>query len=275
MPGPGGAVSAVQRNLRLVRPGASSFVIPPAEGGAASVTVTAARGGYEPVSVSKEFEARRIFAVDVRASDPAGTELSVPFGLGIDGADHVGRTPYSDELGPVRFVADLPSKQTISGHGYALRDVWVNGAVHPPGVPLDVQLGGDTIVEATYEREVLVEVVDGEGSGVYGHGDEVVIRAPDREVLSFLVRDVFDRWEGIDAPGSSATFAAERDVYATAIYREDYTYLMALVAAPLIAAGAAVTYRGSAGMRWRVENAVEWALRLVPRQRPTKKRPIA
>ncbi|MDA7991045.1 MAG: hypothetical protein MPK30_08130, partial [Gammaproteobacteria bacterium] len=159
-----------------------------------------------------------------------------------------------------------------SGHGYALRGVWVNGAVHPPDVPLDVQLDGDTIVEATYEREVLVEVVGGEGSGVYGYGDEVVIRAPDREVLSFLVRDVFDRWEGIDAPGPSATFAAERDVYATAIYREDYTYLMALVAAPLIAAGTAATYRGSAGLRWRVESIMEGIVRMVSRTKPVGSR---
>ena len=256
-----GAIYDLLTDLPFVRTGDSSFLITPDEEGTASVTVTASRDGYEPVSVSKEFEARRIFTVDVRASDPAGAELSVPFGLGIDGTNHAGRTPYADELGPVRFVVDLPTKQTISGHGYALRGVWVNGAVHPSGVTLDVQLGSDTVVEATYEREVLVEVVGGEGSGVYGYGDEVVIRAPDREVLSFLVREVFDRWEGIDAPGSSATFAAERDVYATAIYREDYTYLMALVAAPLIAAGAAATYRGSAGLRWRVENIIEKAVK--------------
>ena len=77
------------------------------------------------------------------------------------------------------------------GAGYAPESVRVNGK-GTDGTGPDVFLDGDIKVAATYGRAVPVSVTDGTGSGVYRYGDTVRVSAPDRDRVSFLVRDVFD-----------------------------------------------------------------------------------
>ena len=263
-------------DIPFARTGDSTFVLTPdREDDSATVTLLATQEGYEPVSISETLEVREVYRVDVRITDPSGSRLDVPFEVVAGGARSLEQPPYSAEHRPGEIVIDLPAKHTVHGHGYAARSVAVDGAERAHSGPLEVSLAGDLTVEAVYAREILVTVSGGRGSGVYGYGDAVTIDAPDRDRLSFLVRDVFERWEGpdVDPFSSKQTFAAVRDVSISAVYREDYAYLMAVIAIPLLGAGGAVLYRNAAGFRWRVENLLERAAGMISAPKARKQRP--
>ena len=85
---------------------------------------------------------------------------------------------------------------------------------------------------AQYEKVILINVINAAGTGVYKPGDPVTISAPDRHVFAFLVREILDRWHGIDhtTTQSTITFPATRDSTITAIYKTDYTGAVAVFA---------------------------------------------
>ena len=110
-----------------------------------------------------------------------------------------------------------------------------------------------------------------QGSGVYTHGEQVTVFAPDKDKISFLVREVFDHWEGLEdtnsvSAGASATFAVTQDRTIIAVYRDDYTYLMVLIAAPLLLGTAFVLFRGMARVRWTIQNVIEKVVSMIPKQ---------
>ncbi len=122
----------------------------------------------------------------------------------------------------------------------------------------------DVRISASYNEEILIDVVDGQGSGVYKIGDTVKISAPDKDRVLFLIRDVFDHWEGIDADSPVVSFVASRDSHIVAVYREDYTYLMALVTVPLIAGSVFTLVKNTSSVRWRIQNMLEKIMGFIP-----------
>ena len=93
----------------------------------------------------------------------------------------------------------------------------LDGRSSGPGT-LELHLSGDARAEAIYERRVLVSVEGGLGSGTYGEGQTVRVSASDRPASLPLVREVFDRWEGLDSDSAEHSFEASRDLYVRAVY---------------------------------------------------------
>lgn len=92
----------------------------------------------------------------------------------------------------------------------------------------------DTSIDVIYGRNVIVNVVNGEGSGSYPIGSMVTISADDKEIVPFLIVERFDHWEGLpanlDSKNNPLIFEANERVDATAIYRMDYSGLALPVA---------------------------------------------
>jgi len=248
------------------RTGRSTFLIrPDAAADSSTITVVASRDGYETATASESVSVREEYSVDVRAADSGGGRLAVPFGVSLDGRDMGAVSPYHAELGPGLLRIDIQDTVSLEGAGYVLAGMDINGEP-AAGRVVEIRLDRDMLLDVSYDRVVLVSVIDGAGSGVYGYGEAVTISAPDRERVSFLIRDVFDRWDGLP-PGhdsSRETIVALHDMEITAVYREDYTYLMVSVFVPLLAGGAYVVSKSSAGFKWRVQNMLEAAARYVP-----------
>ena len=235
----------------------------------AQITVTASRDGYRNVSISETIRVDEIFSLDVSTTG-SGDRLSVPFDVIIGNATATARSPYYAELEPDNISIILPDKVTIQDRGYSLDSAHVNGESMDGG-RIDTYLTHDIAVTADYRQEILVDVVDGEGSGVYGRGELVTVYAPDRERLSFLIRDTFDHWIGMDDKSARASFVADSDITVMAVYREDYTYLMVLVLMPLLAASMFAISKRTAGLRWAMQDMLERAAAVAGRKKSKKK----
>ena len=250
--------------------GGTFLIMPDVESASSVLTVTASRDGYATASASATVSVQRIFSVDVGAADTDGRRLYIPFEMTAGGVPHNNlRTPYHTDLEPKRIRITFSEEVSSDGAGYVLESVRVNDK-DTDGTGPDVFLDGDIEVAATYGRVVLVSVTDGTGSGVYRYGDIVRVSAPDMDRVSFLVRDVFDGWVGLEQlrdvslsqlSSSVLEFAATEDMDITATYREDYTYLMAVVLVPLSAAGLYAVSKNTTGFKWAVQNMLEGAVR--------------
>ena len=250
--------------------GGTFLIRPDGESTSSVLTVTASRDGYTTASASATVSVQRIFSVDVRAADTDGRRLYIPFEMTAGGVpDRNLGTPYHADLEPKRIRIAFSEEVSSDGAGYVLESVRVNGK-NTDGTGPDVFLDGDIDVVATYGRVVLVSVTDGTGSGVYRYGDTVRVSAPDRDRVSFLIRDVFDGWVGLaparDVPSLQPSFptlefTATEDMDITATYREDYTYLMAAVLVPLSVAGLYAVSKNATGFKWAVQNMLEGAVR--------------
>ena len=220
------------------------------------ITILATRQGYEPVSVSETINVKKIFTLDVHVTDSDGRRLGMPFEITIGDNSDSAVSPYHTEFGPANLEVVFPDKKTVQNQGYAFADMRINGE-NSEGMHLDIYPSGDIVITAVYDEEILINVIDGQGSGVYRNGDTFHISAPDKNKMWFLVRDVFDHWEGINASSSKAALVANKNMDIVAVYREDYTYLMVIIAVPLIATGVFVSFKNTAGLRWMIENMLE------------------
>jgi len=161
------------------------------------------------------------------------------------------------------MVQDL---KTISS-GYKIIELSINGKIVDGNV-LEFYADTDKEIISIYDKFVNVIVNDGEGSGVYSYGDKITISAPDKPILSFLVKETFDYWDEINEPSSFAIIA-EKDIEITAVYRDDYTILMGIIFAGVIGAIIFVIKNGDSAIRYRIEGMVETitilAKKLIPK----------
>ena len=96
------------------------------------------------------------------------------------------------------------------------------------GRSLNFYADTDHFITIIYEKFVKVTVHDGIGTGIYKPGDIVVVSAPDKPKISFLVVEKFDYWIGTDE-SSVFIINAEKDIEITAVYKDDYTGLLIVV----------------------------------------------
>lgn len=250
-----GAEYGLETALPFERAGPGTFIVTVDREGQSRLSVTAERDGYAPASADASVSGRLVHGLEVTATDSRGNRIHPEFSVAA-GERWSALAPYAAELPPGPVTVEFPPEHRESGRGYALSAVLVDGSRAGPGA-LELDLSGDVGVTAVYERRVLVSVEGGLGSGTYGEGEEVRVSAPDRPVLWFLVREVFERWEGLDSDSAEAAFAASQDVSIRAVYREDWTYLLLALGAPLAAAAVLSFARGSARLRWALERLME------------------
>ena len=251
----GAAEYSLETELPFERAGPGAFLVTVDREGEHALEVSAERGGYAPASAAASVTGRLAHGLEISASDSRGGAVRPEFYVTAD-ERRAAEGAYRAELRPGPVLIEFPPEHREGGRGYSLAGVLVDGSDAGAGA-VEVDLSRDVSVTAIYERRVLVSVEGGTGSGTYGEGQTVRISAPDREVLWFLVREVFERWEGLDAETAEASFAASRDTAVRAVYREDWTYLLLALGAPLAAAAALSFARGSARARWALEGLLE------------------
>ncbi len=225
------------------------------------ITVLATRDGYQPVSVSETINVKEIYSLEILAAEsPSSKRLATPFDVTINDQRTSVIAPYYTEFRPENnIIVEFPEKTTVHNNGYSFDVMRVNGKAIQHNT-FDGYPSKNIEIVAEYHREILIDVIAGSGSGIYRSGDTVTISAPDQEILWFLIRDTFDYWEGIDVDSPRTSFAAAEDLIITAVYREDYTYLMISVMVPLLGASALVLSQKMTGVRWMMQNLLEGML---------------
>ena len=252
---PAGSEYNLDTMLPFERVGPNTFLVTVDREGESLLSVTAEREGYAPATSSASVSGRLVHGLEVSASDLHGNPLHPKFLMMGDVRQSI-VSPYTTELPPGPVTVEFPTEHREAGRGYQLFAMMLDG--EQTGLTtLELNLDGDARVDAVYERRVLVSVEGGLGSGTYGEGETVRVFAPDRPVVWFLVREVFDRWEGLESNLAEYTFAASQDVSIKAIYREDWTYLLLILALPLAGAAVFSFVRGSTRLRWSLEQLLE------------------
>ncbi len=222
------------------------------------VTVTAQKNGYAPVTKSLSFEAVALYDLAVKAvSTQDGKEIPAKHTLIISNQT-INRisTPYNKEIGPSEITISFPPEQKIGDRSYSLKKILV-GNEEFSEQEIEFFLNNNTEVTAYYERMIKVDVAGAEGSGFYPYGEAVTLSVPPKEKVSFFVREVFDHWDGLPYDTEPVTFTASEDISASVVYRDDYSFLMLLVAAIVTTVLYTTAIRNKVNLRWEISKLVD------------------
>ena len=203
----------------------NTITFSPDDTGEYEIIVAASRPGTSselktiPITVNDQIE------VAFKAIDSSGTAIGVNVSVKGTDVDERFLTDETISIPRTSITVNYPSDVKHGDFGYRLLDVELyDGTTNPIHRTNAITFVPDHgyFVTATYERVVLIDVVGGTGSGVYGVGDIVTVSAPTKYTLVFLVREVLDSWEGLDSTSETVTFRASEDLTLFPTYRTDY-----------------------------------------------------
>lgn len=223
------------------------------------VTVTAQKDGYTPVTKSLSFEAVRLYDLTVNAvSTEDGKEISAKHTLIISNHTVNGiNTPYKKELGPSEITISFPTEQKMGDRVYSLKKLQTGNEEFLNEQEIEFFLDGNAKVIAYYDRMIKVDVAGAKGSGFYPYGETVTLSAPPKDKVSFLIRETFDHWDGLPYETEPVSFTAIKDISASIVYRDDYTFLMLVVAAIVTITLYTTAIRKKVHLRWEISKFVD------------------
>ena len=136
------------------------------------------------------------------------------------------------------------------GAGYRLVELYDNDKLVDGNV-LEFYADGDHIITIIYDRVVKITVNGGHGSEVYSYGEEVVISAPSKEKLSYLIMEKFSHWQKVDKP-EKFVITADSDYMITAVYQDDYTILMIVIVGMVASLMFVIFRKGDSKIRYHI-----------------------
>ena len=74
-----------------------------------------------------------------------------------------------------------------------------------------------------------IEVIDGEGSGMYKEEEEVTISAPVIKDDILIIKKKFVGWENLPYKESTVTFEADENLSTRPLYEDDYSILFLIM----------------------------------------------
>ncbi len=164
--------------------------------------------------------------------------------------------PHAITIPPQSIVITLPEDWRSSSGGYKIVELSINDKIIQGNV-IEFYADADYTITAIYDRFISVIIHDGKGSGVYSYGDSITISAPDKPIISYLVKETFDYWDGINESSSSFVILAEKDIEVTAMYRDDYAILMGIILVGVVSIVVYVIKNGDNALRYRFDDIAE------------------
>jgi len=129
--------------------------------------------------------------ISVNANTIHGDIISPEYTIKQIDSESTYNTPHVQTISPQSVVVTLPKDWKSTIGGYKLVGLSINGQ-NIEGNTIEFYADSDKEITAIYDRFVSVVIIDGDGSGVYSYGDMVSISAPDKPILSYLVKETFD-----------------------------------------------------------------------------------
>lgn len=212
-----------------------TFVVTPNMEGHFNITFMGLKDGYVPARSSFAVYAEKIFTVFFNAVDSTKNELHVNTLVEIDGVAKSLVTPYQYELRPQFLDVEFPEVFESGQIGYRLERVEFGKNRISTGIIDRIYVDSDIAITAQYQKMVWIQAENAVGSGHYPYGSTVTLSVPPKDKVSFFVREVFDRWEGITYDSEAVTFVATENIDARAVLRDDYSFLMLICGTGLTA----------------------------------------
>lgn len=212
-----------------------SILVTPDRVGSYNITVIAIKDGYAPARAAMSLNVEKFINITIRAVANDSTELNIEQQIRLGNTTRSIITPFHEEVRPQFFHASFPHDVLVGNRGYRLNDiVFADQSIDENKIE-NIFLGIDTMIIANYDRTVRIQAENAEGAGFYTYGEQVTLSVPPKDKIGFLVRDVFDHWEGIEYNSDKVTFFATNDIKAVAVLREDHTFLMLFIAIAITA----------------------------------------
>jgi len=238
-----------------------------------TITITGTLAGFGTLSKQVSIVSSNLIEISVVANTINGDIISPQYTIKLSNLTSTHNTPHTQTISPQPIILEMVQDLKTVTSGYKLVELSINGKIVDGNV-LEFYADTDKEIISIYDKFVNVIVNDGKGSGVYSYGDKITISAPDKPILSFLVKETFDYWDGTNKPSSFAIIA-EKDITFTAIYRDDYTILMGIIFAGVIGVIIFVIKNGDSAIRYRLDGMVETITILIKKLIPkyTLKKP--
>lgn len=205
-----------------------TYIVTPNEEGYLGITFTASKKGYTPSKNTFSVHAEKIVNVGFKAIGNDGKDLNVEEHVKIGNVSKSIITPYQGEFKSQFLEFQFPPNVVIGNNGYHLNNVIFEDQEFPDGKISNMYLDKDALIIAKYDRMIKIDAENAHGAGFYTYGQVVNLSVPPKDKFSFLVREVFDHWEGIPYQTDSVSFIAHDNVNAKAVLRDDYLVLMAI-----------------------------------------------
>ncbi|MDE1841912.1 MAG: hypothetical protein KGI09_08540 [Thaumarchaeota archaeon] len=226
----------IQSIFPVVRTSQGQFSITPTIEGSFDVTIFSHKDGFRPITLTLHLVSKKIIDISMSAVGNDGTVLHIMPALTVNNQSIISNTPFDQTTNAGQTHVEIPPHLSMGEKNYVLNHVDISGQRFTNDM-IDTFLGEDSSILANYDLMLKINATDANGGGFYSYGSTVTLNTPEKWQASFLVRQVFDHWEGSNLPFDSKTnnvsFAAKDNVFATAIYRPDYTYLMLVIAGPI------------------------------------------
>jgi hypothetical protein len=194
-----------------------------------NITFTALKDVYAPSRGFFSILAEKFVSLVLKAAASDGTDLNIGQTIRVGNLSKSIVTPYEQEIRPQFIETVFPADFVVGNKGYRLDHVRFEDQKITDGKINNIFLNKNTEIVASYQRMVKIEIENAQGSGFYPYGQTVVLSVPPKDKAFFLIRDVFDHWEGLDYSYDHVVFAATHDIKARAVLREDYTFLMLII----------------------------------------------
>jgi hypothetical protein len=260
-----------QSPYQVTKTGPTQYSIFPDREGIFDVTLFANKDGFRPITDTLHFIAKKIIDVTFSATGNDGAGLNIVPVISINNQTLATTIPFDDTTNAGLAHIAVPQQFNITGKNYVLDNVDVSGQKFTSG-KVDLFLADDSKIHANYYLMLQVNATNSEGGGFYPYGTTVTLTAPDKWQFSFLVRQVFDHWEGnnlpFDVKTNDVSFVVKDNLFATAVYRQDSIYLMLVIAGPIT--GFFVLKRRDA-IAWHVKELEDKIIRLIPKVSKKKK----
>ena len=226
----------VQSIFPVIKKGDGEYSITPSREQNFDVTVFAHKDGFRPISETLHLVSKKIIDITMIAKGNDETQLHISPTFTVNNYSIAQNTPFTTTVNAGNTEIQLPPKVILQNKNYVLHVIDIGDQSYTEN-KVQTYLEDDSNIIATYDLVLSVNATDAIGGGFYSYGSTVTLDAPEKWQMSFLVRQVFDHWEGANLPFDSKTnnvsFVAKENVFATAIYRPDYTYLMLVIAGPI------------------------------------------
>ena len=246
-------------------------IIPDYEINDAVITIIGKLDGFGIADKTVSITSVNLVEISIDTMTMNGDSIIHPnFNMQLTGSISEQKTPYKDTIPPQTIILTFPNTWKSIDGGYKITDLTLDG------IPIDsniVKFYADTDkqITVTYDKFIKVTVIDGNGSGVYSFGDNIVISAPDKPIIPILAKETFDYWVGTDEKSPSFVITPNNDYTVTAIYKDDYSVLMIVIMVIVIGMVLLVVKKGDSGLKYKVEEYIEKILGLVKKFIPQKK----
>jgi len=210
------------------------IIINPEFPGEYTLDVIISSRGYQSVTESITFTVTDYISPSI-TTQSNGVLFPADITVTSDGVVTSVTTPSDLRIKQGYVTINFP-RQVDADLGYVFEKITLNGEVYVDNVFDGILVPFDSII-ADYKTVVNIHVNDGAGSGVYDFGDTVILSAPSKDVVWFLIQDVFDYWEYLpngDVYSESVVFVAENSFETSAIYKKSHNGLIVIVISMMI-----------------------------------------